>query len=109
MVLLLISLLQARSAQAASLDNIEVGGFSGSPLATDGTASWWNPAGLAGGEGWRLTLEGAPTFATVLFDRDQPHGGLDTYSLKGVVPFVGLDPNAILSGVTLEEITECRS
>lgn len=100
-MLLLSIALQVQPAHAASLDNIEVGGFSGSPLATDGTASWWNPAGLAAGEGWRLTLEGAPTFATVLFDRTEPHGGLDTYTLTGVVPFVGVATDVGVEGLGL--------
>ena len=97
----MLLLLVALHARAASLDNLEVGGFSGSPLATDGTASWWNPAGLAAGHGWRLTLEGAPTFATVLFDRAEPHGGLDTYSLTGVVPFVGVATDVGVEGLGL--------
>lgn len=96
LLLFMAGLTQAR---AASLDNLEVGGFSGSPLATDGTASWWNPAGLAAGRGWRLTLEVAPTFATVLYDRAEPHGGLDTYSLSGVVPFVGVATDLGLPGL----------
>ncbi len=98
-MMLLVIAFQSRLAQAASLDNIEVGGFSGSPLATDGTASWWNPAGLAAGEGWRLTVEGAPTFATVLVDRAQPHGGRDTYTLTGVVPFLGVASDLGVEGL----------
>lgn len=97
----MLLLLVALRAHAASLDNLEVGGFSGSPLATDGTASWWNPAGLAAGHGWRFTLEGAPTFATVLFDRAEPNGGLDTYSLTGVVPFVGVASDVGVEGLGL--------
>ncbi|MSP56085.1 MAG: hypothetical protein EXR69_10840 [Myxococcales bacterium] len=87
------------SARAASLDNLEVGGFSGSPLATDGTASWWNPAGIAAGSGWRLTFEAAPIFGRVLYDRAEPNGGLDTYSMKGVLPFVGVATDAGLAGL----------
>lgn len=87
--LLILTLLHAQ-ARAASLDNLEVGGFSGSPLATDGTASWWNPAGLAAGSGLRLTLEGAPTFATVDLERSGAHGGHDGYRTTGVVPFAGI-------------------
>ncbi len=100
-MLLFSTLLLAPLAQAASLDNLEVGGFGGSPLATDGTASWWNPAGLAAGEGTRITIEGAPTFATVLFDRADPHGGLDTYHLTGVVPFAGVATDLGVHGLGL--------
>lgn len=76
-------------ARAASLDNLEIGGPWGSPTATDGTAGWWNPAGFAAGKGTRIELEGAPTFAVINFDRAEPHGGHDEYSLVGVVPFLG--------------------
>lgn len=77
-------------ALAASLDNLEIGGPWGSPTATDGTAAWWNPAGMAAGKGTRIELEGAPTFATINFDRADPHGGHDEYQLGGVVPFLGV-------------------
>lgn len=90
MLLPVLLVLTAAPARAASLDNLEVGGFSGSPLATDGTASWWNPAGLAAGSGLRLTLEGAPTFAQVDLDRTGARAGHDSYRTSGVVPFVGV-------------------
>jgi long-subunit fatty acid transport protein len=82
-------MLLTSAALAASLDNLEMGGPWGSPTATDGTAIWWNPAGLAAGKGTRLHLEIAPTFATFEFERAEPNPGLDTYTLSGVVPFLG--------------------
>lgn len=80
----------AASALAASLDNLEMGGPWGSPTATDGTAPWWNPAGMAAGKGTRIELEIAPTWASFEFERAEPDGGLDAYTLSGVVPFLGV-------------------
>jgi long-subunit fatty acid transport protein len=95
-------------AHASSLDLIEVGGAWGSPGATDATAVWWNPAGLAAGRGTRYTLEVAPTFATVTMNRTNPgyardpnndnafgpdeadYGGLGQYKRTAVVPYVGI-------------------
>lgn len=88
-------------AGAASLDNLEVGGPWGSPLATDPTATWWNPAGLAGAGGTRLLAEVAPTFATVRYERAEPHGGLDTVQLAGAVPFFGVASDLGVDGVGL--------
>jgi long-subunit fatty acid transport protein len=81
--------LSIAAAQAASNDNLEIGGPWGSPTSTDATAGWWNPAGLAAGRDTRLMVEAAPTFASVTFDRAEPHGGTDTYELSGIVPFAG--------------------
>jgi long-subunit fatty acid transport protein len=83
-------LLAVQFALGASLDNLEVGGAWGSPLATDATAVWWNPAGLAAGEGTRFLLEVAPTYATVTYDRAEPHGGTDILKLQGAVPYLGV-------------------
>lgn len=94
-------LLLAGLAAAASLDNLEVGGPWGSPLATDPTATWWNPAGLAGAGGTRVLAEVAPTFATVRYQRADPHGGLDTVQLAGAVPFVGVASDLGADGVGL--------
>jgi long-chain fatty acid transport protein len=82
-------------AQAASLDNLEVGGPWGTPTSTDATAGWWNPAGWAGQQGTRFMIEGAPTFATVTYTRtDDREGerfsGTDIYELSGIVPFAGI-------------------
>lgn len=77
-------------ARAASLDNLEIGGPWGSPTATDGNAVWWNPAGVAAGHGTRLQLEGAPMFASITYERADPHGGIDNLRLSGVVPQLGL-------------------
>ncbi len=89
------------SALAASLDNLEIGGPWGSPTATDGSAAWWNPGAVAAGKGTRLLLEGAPTFATIGFDRADPAGGEDKLSLVGAVPFVGLATDAGVKGLGL--------
>lgn len=76
-------------AQAASLDNLEIGGPWGSPTSTDGTAGWWNPAGFAVGKGTRIDLEVAYEDATINFDRADPNGGPDVYKLSGMPPFFG--------------------
>lgn len=86
---------------AASLDNLEIGGPWGSPNTTDGSAAWWNPGALAAGKGTRLLLEGAPTFATINFDRMDPAGGEDTLNLTGVIPFAGLATDAGVKGLGL--------
>ena len=83
-------LLPLAVAHAASLDNLEIGGPWGTPTVNDATAVWWNPAGIAAGEGTRIQLEGAPTFATVTQERAAPHGGSDIYTLQGVVPYAGV-------------------
>ena len=75
----------------ASLDNLQVGGPWGSPAAENPTALWWNPASIGAVEGdGQVLIEVAPTFATVLYDREDPfNGGQDTYVLSGLVPFAG--------------------
>lgn len=94
-------LLLPSPALAASLDNLEVGGVWGTPTATDATAAWWNPAGLAAGKGTRLMVEGAPTFATVTYARAEPHGGQDIYELSGVVPYAGVATDLGVEGLGL--------
>lgn len=89
------------AAHAASLDNLEIGGPWGTPAATDATAAWWNPAGLAAGRGTRVTVEGAPTFAAITFQRAEPNGGTDIYMLSGVVPYLGLATDAGARGLGL--------
>ena len=93
------------SANAAGLDLLEVGGPFGSPGATDATAVWWNPAGLAAGYGTRFSFELAPTIATVNIQRDNPgyaydpagfgpaevdYGGRATYRRVAPVPYIGV-------------------
>ncbi len=92
-------------ANAAGLDLLEVGGPFGSPGATDATAVWWNPAGLAAGYGTRFSFEIAPTFATVNIQRNNPnyqhdpegfgpaevdYGGRATYRRVAPVPYIGV-------------------
>lgn len=89
------------AASAASLDNIEIGGPWGSPTTTDASAGWWNPAGWAAGQGTRVMVEGAPTFASLSLDRAAPHGGEDTIALKGVVPFAGVATDMGVKGLGL--------
>ncbi len=86
-------------AHAASLDNLEIGGPWGSPVATDPTAVWWNPAGLAAGTGTRVFLEGAPTFASITYERAEPNGGNDIYRLSGVVPYIGVASDLTVPGL----------
>jgi long-subunit fatty acid transport protein len=76
-------------AAAASLDNLEIGGPWGSPTSTDGTSGWWNPAGFAVGKGTRLDLELAYEDAQITFDRADPNGGDDVYTLSGLPPYLG--------------------
>ena len=81
------------TANAASLDLLEVGGPYGTPAATNATASFWNPAGLAMDQGTRFTLEGAPAFANVDISVDgagEYWGGEDQYTYFGVAPFAGV-------------------
>jgi len=86
-----LALLFAGHAQAASLDLLEVGGPWGTPGATNSTAVWWNPAGLAVGEGTRFTIEVAPTVASIGMEReDEYNGGEQDYSYVGVSPFLGV-------------------
>ncbi len=113
---LLLTALLAGSAHAASLDLIEVGGHWGTPGATDATALWWNPAGLAIVDNTSFVVEGAPTFATVNWDRPNPdygiidrdslssdpdgvadepydYSGSQTLKFFGVVPYAGVKSN----------------
>ncbi len=88
----MIALLLTTTALAGAIDQPEVGGLWGTPTATDGTAIWWNPAGLAAGSGTRLMLEIAPVTAAVAFERTDPfgNGGKDVYTTLGMLPFLGL-------------------
>lgn len=113
--MLLLALATLSPAQAASLDLIEVGGMWGSPGATNPTAVWWNPAGIAVGGGHQITLEAAPNFATVNFERTQPtyapitntlsaspkeydYAGSEKLTFNGVVPFLGVSSDLTLDG-----------
>ncbi len=114
----LVALLVAPDAHAASLDLIEVGGAWGTPAATNPSALWWNPAGLAAGGGTQFLVEGAPTFARVVAQRDNPdygdpdptftgqgypadydYGGVDDISFDGVVPFLGVSSDLTIDGL----------
>jgi len=75
---------------AGSLDNLEVAGQWGAPTATNPSAAWWNPAGLAGGDGIEVLVVGEPTRAVMTFDRDAPNAGSAVYTMQGVLPFAGL-------------------
>lgn len=116
--LLLLSLF-CTPGRAASLDLVEVGGMYGTPAATNPSALWWNPAGLAVGGGTQAMIEVAPTFAAVEANRSNPdygdvdnthpgmeaypdsydYGGIDNLSFDGVVPFIGLSSNFTLPGL----------
>lgn len=116
MLVLLLSLVPP--AQASSLDLIEVGGAWGTPGATNPTALWWNPAGLAVGGGTQFLVEGAPTFARIVAERDNPdygvpdptfvalgypaeydYGGTDTFTFEGIVPFLGISSDFTVDGL----------
>jgi len=106
------------SASAGSLDLIEVGGAFGTPAATNATATWWNPAGLAVQPGSSALVEVAPTIGGVRVQRDNPdYGEIDTAGLPegfprsydysgddrvgfvGVVPFVGVKTDLGVDGL----------
>jgi long-subunit fatty acid transport protein len=109
----LFLLLSALHADAASLDLIEVGGMWGTPGATDATALWWNPAGLAVDDTTTFVAEGAPVLASIRWDRPNPDYGIidrdgdgapdpgETYdysgtqnvAFNGVVPYLGVHSN----------------
>ena len=76
--------------QAASLDQLEVGGPWGSPADTGGSAIWWSPGALAGQDGTRVHLEAAPVLAEMRFDRAEPNAGSDRYTTTGVVPHLSV-------------------
>lgn len=104
-------------AHAASLDLVEVGGAFGSPAATNPTALWWNPAGLAVAGGTQFFVEGAPALATVNATRTNPdygelpaqpnpefpttydYGGTEKFTFTGVVPFVGVSSDLGVKGL----------
>ncbi|MBX2799571.1 MAG: outer membrane protein transport protein [Myxococcales bacterium] len=97
---------------AGSLDLIEVGGAWGSPGATNPTALWWNPAGLAAEGGTQFFGEIAPVSADVTVNRLNPdygelqpfanfpteydYSGTDVLSRQALVPFLGLSSDFTL-------------
>ncbi len=103
------------SADAASLDLLEVGGAWGTPAATNPSALWWNPAGLAVRGGTQIYAEGAPTFGGLKADRANPdygelggfegfpstydYGGEERFSSLAVVPFLGVSSDFGLKGL----------
>ncbi|MFT6161829.1 MAG: long-subunit fatty acid transport protein [Myxococcota bacterium] len=92
----------ANLASASSLDFIEVGGPWGSPNATDATAVWWNPAGLAAGTGTRFHAEGAGVFASIDWERDDPfYGGSDGLRTAAIAPYVGVATDLGIGGFGL--------
>lgn len=114
--------LLALSAQASSLDLLEVGGAWGTPGATGPTALWYNPAAMSFERGTRFLVEGAPIVADIRIDRDDPGyawsapgacdddptapecarpiaGGPDRYQYRGVIPFLGLVSDATVPGL----------
>ncbi|NCG20363.1 MAG: hypothetical protein GWP91_15245 [Rhodobacterales bacterium] len=115
--MLLLALSLINGAQAGGLDLLEVGGSWGTPGATNPTAAWWNPAGIAVGGGTQFLIEGAPTFATIEFDRTNPdygpaadidgdgvvdeynYGGLDTLKTTAAVPFFGVSSDFGVDGL----------
>ncbi len=77
-------------AQAASLDQLEVGGPWGSPTDTGGSAIWWSPGALAGQDGTRVHLEAAPTLAEMRYERVDPNAGEEVYAMTGVLPHLSV-------------------
>ncbi|MEZ4238965.1 MAG: outer membrane protein transport protein [Myxococcota bacterium] len=120
--LLLATALAAAPARAAGLDLLEVGGPWGTPGATNPSAIWWNPAGLAVGGGTQFLVEAAPLLGSVTAQRDNPsygdvdpsvyfegpfdpppdtydYSGTDKLSTLGVVPFLGVSSNFMVPGL----------
>jgi long-chain fatty acid transport protein len=112
-ILLAVTLAPAR---AASLDLLEVGGPYGTPGATNPSALWWNPAGLAvAGGKLQLLVDVAPTIGSVTAQRDNPdygaltaqpgfpttydYSGTDRLKFVGVVPFLGASSNLGVKGL----------
>lgn len=113
--------LAASPARAASLDLLEVGGPYGTVGATNPTALWWNPAGLAVKAGrFQFYAEGAPTFGHVVADRANPdygeivleqeaiddgwptsydYSGSERFAFTGVVPFLGVSSDLSVDGL----------
>lgn len=98
-MLLLTSLFLSNPVIAGSLDYIEVAGPWGSPTSVNAAAAWWNPASLGPTDSHQIMLEVAPTRATMQLDRADPNGGMDTYNLFGVVPFLGFALNPDVQGL----------
>lgn len=117
---LLAILGSSSTAHASGLDLLEVGGAYGTPAATNPTAIWWNPAGLAVGGGTGFLIEGAPVFGRVIGARSNPdygdvtpfaavggaeyptdpdYSGTDKATLSGVVPFIGAKTNFLVPGL----------
>jgi long-subunit fatty acid transport protein len=110
------------NAQAGSLDLLEVGGMWGTPAATNPTAVWWNPAGLAVASGTQILIESAPTFARAQHERTSPdygpideenavdldgdgfpdtkydYGGPDELKYSGFSPFAGVSTDFGVKG-----------
>jgi long-chain fatty acid transport protein len=107
-------------ARAGSLDLLEVGGAYGTVAATNPTAVWWNPAGLAIHGGTQFYAEAAPTVGSVRAVRDDPdygqvqltpemdaagfptayaYGGEETFRSTAVVPFVGASSDFGVKGL----------
>lgn len=111
----------ASTGWAGGLDLLEVGGVWGTPGADNPTALWWNPGGLARGEGTQVFLEVAPTFGAVTAMRDNPdygpvdpaafgdsgagapdsydYSGTDVLSTVAPVPFLGVSTDFGVEGL----------
>lgn len=95
-----LALCMLGSAEAASLDLVEVGGMFGSPASTGPAATYWNPAGMAVESGTRFHLELAPTYAEIDVNLADPvWGGKDRYTYRGVVPFAGVATDFGIDGL----------
>ncbi len=89
------ALVLGAAAHAGSLDDGEVAGAWGTPGATNPSAVWWNPAGLAAERGTQILVEGASARDDLMVSRQAPayapaRGGLHAYRSRRFVPFVGL-------------------
>ncbi|MCP4808022.1 MAG: hypothetical protein GY913_31925 [Proteobacteria bacterium] len=87
-------LLLTAATNAASLDQLEVGGPWGTPNHAGATAVWWNPAGIASETGFRSHVELAVPTARMTFDRADPNGGSTEYTLTGQP-----DANQLTAGI----------
>ena len=90
-------------AHAGSVDRIEVGGPWGTPGATNPSALWWNPAGLAAEPGVQALTEVAlwraqHSLRRAATDTGAP-GGRATISTTRVIPFLGASSDFAVPGL----------
>ncbi len=77
-------------ALGGAIDNLEIGGPWGTPTSVDGTAPWWNPAGVAMDDGLRSNVELAYIWGSNHYERSGSKPGSADMGGASPAPFVGL-------------------